>query len=1135
MATLEVHDGRGRVEIVTISRDHTALFGSDPKCDVVLDDPQVLPFHGRLRYKGGKYRAEAFPEAQSLAINGKKVVAASLAQGDEIKVGAYKIFLVNAEDGPVDSDKTREQAPPSSKKMVKGGAAGTATATATAPAAAAKGAVAPLAVKAPRPPKPPGPFKKFMNILQAKDQRPGEEKIVSSPLVLALVVAFALLIAAGIGLYSVISRTTAERQFNTAMDDYNGKSYRDALKGFDQFLSSNPHEARAGKARVKRAMASVYQYMEPPNFTAALEAARDAYKKVANEGDFADDRLNLADLVLKTAIGLADRAKQAADRTMLNEVYGATNLHDLVTGEAALALRTKSLFPVRFAEATAAVVKAETRTKYLADIDGALKAGSATDVYNLRDALVALYPDFAADKDLVAKLMSANDLVKKAVTFNATGRAAETKPHPDGLGPPISVVLRSDPNAVAGKAGPIVYAVAQGFVYALDGTNGVPLWHVPIGLTMPFAPMPLSGQQPSCLIYDSRHGELCRLDGRTGKLMWRQSTDETIADPPLVVGNQVAQVTPSGKLLSIDLTTGDLKGTLNLGRPASRAPAADEAKQFLYIAADRDVIYTIARDPLSCVGVEYLGQPAGSIPCAPAQVGPYLIVAENDTLLDGKWTVYAIGVDGAPLKKMQTIPIHGWTWSPPVAQDKSVWSVTDRGSLTVFDVGAGDKSPLVQVATTPPDAAPNGPSFARSPKSGQLWLSSHRVGRFDYLADNSTIVPAWVNERGGTALAPIQVAGKLGVLTQRYVDKPGVAVSGMNFDDKKVVWQTVLGTSWPLEPITQPGGEGLSVLSADGKILAVAKDAVEKGGFITMPLPLTGYFYVPATPIRRLDANGLTVLVTAPDADHIYVRESAGDAAFRRVDLPAPLGAAPLFWGDSLFAPGLDGRVYLVDAKTGMAKAEPYVPPFERAKPTKWKNPVKLGEDAVILADESGRVRRLAKVTEPRLKLAVVGEVVDLKSLIVADPATTAEAVIVATVDGKVRALAARDLSAIGAWTLDAPRALGPVGLGGNAVVIDAAGNVLAFGPDGQKLWTAGLKSAPPLGPPLLKDDALWFLSRDGALERRSMTDGSFLDRVDLGVMPTSGMNTDGPDMLVPAAPGTYRTLQVKGEKVAQP
>ena len=489
MATLEVHDGRGRVEIVTISRDHTALFGSDPKCDVVMDDPQVLPFHGRLRYKGGKYRAEAFPEAQALAINGKKVVAASLAQGDEIKVGAYKIFLVNPEDGPADTDKTREQAPPKSKKMVKGGRRRRHARAST----AAKAAIGRRGGQARRmPPKPPEPIKKFMNVLLAKDQRPGEEKIVSSPLVLALVVAFALLVAAGIGLYSVISRTTADRQFNTAMDDYRESSYLAALKGFDQFLGSNPHEARAGTARVKRAMASVHQYtsMGAPNWTAALEAARDAYKKVGNEKGFEDDRLNLAALVLKTAEGLADRAKQAADRSACSPT--STSRRDPPRqggGRRRAGPAGKSRFPSKLAEANAAVLKAQTRTKFLADMDAALKAGSSTEVYNLRDGLVARYPDFNVDKDVVAKLTAANDLVKKAVAFDPAGRS---RPRPSRT--PSRSARRSRswsaPTRTRSRARPGRSSTpsAQGHVYALDGANGAPIWHVPIGLTTPVRP-----------------------------------------------------------------------------------------------------------------------------------------------------------------------------------------------------------------------------------------------------------------------------------------------------------------------------------------------------------------------------------------------------------------------------------------------------------------------------------------------------------------------------------------------------------------------------------------------------------------------------------------------------------------------
>ena len=1134
MATLEVHDGRGRVEMVTISRDHTALFGSDPKCDVVLDDPQALPFHGRLRFKAGKYRAEAFPEANALTINGKKVVAASLKQGDEIKVGAFKIFLVNADDGIVDPDKTREQAPPTALK--RGGNRGLVTNPAT-PAGASKPLVQP-----PPPIMPPGPIKRFLNVLTAKDQRPGEERIVSSPLVLALVVALAVLVALGLGLYSVIARNRAEAHYLAARDAYENKEWANALKLYDTFLESNPRDSRVSKARVARAIANVHQYVSSgtPNWTAALASEKEGLKKVGNEPAFVDERMNLADLVLRTAQGLADSAKAAASADLLSEAGKAISLHDAVAGTPALDLRTRSQLPIKLAEAEAAVEKTRVRATYLAAMDKALKDGSAADVYASRDGLIRKYPDFATDKDVVAKLTAANDLILRAVKYDPSGRPGETNPNPDPLGPPLSVVLRSDLASAPNPTGPVVYALAEGFAYALDGQNGAPIWHVPVGVSAPFTPIAVAGPSPTCIVYDTRYGELVRLDGRTGKLIWRQATGETITKPPLILGNQVVQLTPSGKLLNIDLLGGALRGTLDLGRPASSTPASDEDGQYFYVAADRDVMYVLSRDPMECVAVEYLGHPSGSVACAPLRVGPYLIVPQNNSLLSGVWTVFVLLEDGKKIRPMQTVDIQGWTWSTPVSQGKSIWSVTDRGAITAFEIGAPESQrPLVAIAATVPDARPSGPAYARSRTENEVWLSASRDGRFELSTELSQITPAWTIERAGTALAPIQTAGNLGVVTQEYLDKPGVAVLGINFSernpDRRIVWKTVLGTSWPLEPIAPPGGQGLSILSAEGRLLSLSREDVARGGFVAMPLPRAGYFYVPPTPLQRLDSNGLTVLITAPDADHLYVRETSGSDDFRRVDLPAPLGAAPLFWGDDLFAPGLDGRVYLIDPRTGAARAEPYVPPFERTKPTRWKAPVKIGENDVILADESGRVRRLAKVTEPRLKLAVVGEVVDLKSPIEADPATTAEAVVVVTADGKVRALAARDLSSLGAWTLDAPRALGPVGVSGHAVVLDAAGGVLTFGPDGQRIWSVDLRDPPPLGPPVLQNEDLLFLSRDGALQRRALSDGSRTERVDLGVLPAAGLNSDGPDVLVPSAPGTYRVLETGGERVAQP
>ena len=57
-----------------------------------------------------------------------------------------------------------------------------------------------------------------------------------------------------------------------------------------------------------------------------------------------------------------------------------------------------------------------------------------------------------------------------------------------------------------------------------------------------------------------------------------------------------------------------------------------------------------------------------------------------------------------------------------------------------------------------------------------------------------------------------------------------------------------------------------------------------------------------------------------------------------------------------------------------------------------------------------------------------------LDQRIIADPASTGNAVIVATADRHVRALAARDLSPVGSWPLDAPLAGRPIGIGETAL-----------------------------------------------------------------------------------------------------
>ena len=169
---------------------------------------------------------------------------------------------------------------------------------------------------------------------------------------------------------------------------------------------------------------------------------------------------------------------------------------------------------------------------------------------------------------------------------------------------------------------------------------------MPVGLSSPFPPQPIPGGT-TVLAFDARHDELVRLDARTGELLWRQALGEPVADPPLVLGNQVIQATPGGKLLVIDLPTGALRATVDLGMPL----AAD--------AGQRRVGPVSLRPGREGLPVRPHPRPArlrgGRIPrprrrldrLPPARLGRYLIVAENHQINESRWRVFVLDEDGA--------------------------------------------------------------------------------------------------------------------------------------------------------------------------------------------------------------------------------------------------------------------------------------------------------------------------------------------------------------------------------------------------------------------------------------------------------------------------------------------------------
>src|SRR5262249_54927977 len=67
-------------------------------------------------------------------------------------------------------------------------------------------------------------------VFSARAYAPGQESVLSSPLVFGLAVALAVLILVGVALYGIIVKTATDRLYNTAVANLEDGDYRNALR-----------------------------------------------------------------------------------------------------------------------------------------------------------------------------------------------------------------------------------------------------------------------------------------------------------------------------------------------------------------------------------------------------------------------------------------------------------------------------------------------------------------------------------------------------------------------------------------------------------------------------------------------------------------------------------------------------------------------------------------------------------------------------------------------------------------------------------------------------------------------------------------------------------------------------------------
>jgi predicted component of type VI protein secretion system len=92
MAKLTLSLGSKPLKSLSLA-DRDLLVGSDPSCDIAIDDPSLRPVHARIARIGSEYRLAAAADADELQINYGRAREHLLQDGDVIVLGAHTLVF----------------------------------------------------------------------------------------------------------------------------------------------------------------------------------------------------------------------------------------------------------------------------------------------------------------------------------------------------------------------------------------------------------------------------------------------------------------------------------------------------------------------------------------------------------------------------------------------------------------------------------------------------------------------------------------------------------------------------------------------------------------------------------------------------------------------------------------------------------------------------------------------------------------------------------------------------------------------------------------------------------------------------------------------------------------------------------
>ncbi|MEW4488113.1 PQQ-binding-like beta-propeller repeat protein [Thalassoglobus sp. JC818] len=904
----------------------------------------------------------------------------------------------------------------------------------------------------------------------SRQRRPGEEDPLRSPLVLGLAGGAVALMLTGAIFYFIAFRQTTQQEFDQAKAVYDEGKFQNAIAAFNEFILLHPRDELSVKAKELLGLARVRQQIESatPKFPEGLDELRLFIRENSDrEADFEALHPEIVNHARKISLESAVAAGRQFNEDFLRISREARTILNTYSPKDAPPTETLNQIESALRVSEAAILRNNVFKDHVDRMEAALSTEggepSPLDALKIRRDLIVRYPKssptdrngFENDKQVVSLFNRALTAEKdKVIPIDVEQEAIveDRTPEADLLTLAFQGRTKIDEISV-GKS---VVALAKDCLYGVDFVTGEPVWRRVIGLNTPFFPIE-DDNLPSVIFFDTNHLELVRLHQTTGQLIWRQRIDDYVSSPPLMVDNTIYLSTDSGRLIAIDLESGQMVGELQFSQPISGAVQLRD-EQHLLVAGFEEVLYTISQRPFECTNVSYLGQAPGSVGAPLLPMGPYTLLIENRT--DSATLHLLLAESGTePIVEVDSARVSGRVIDAPVIRGRDLFVPATGQRIYAFNVSDDPGQPPLTAGPVFEGARMGDVSMSLlTGPNGQVWMATDALNRLQLTTDS--LQPDGDPISPGLATQPLKALSGF-LLNGR--SRPYTSAATFTRTDRESLtsdWQIVLGGRPLASTVRGDGSFNLAMVNEAGHAFRVGDRQLTGGPFLTnasVRLPLHPDL---VTPLMGAEMSNNRIAIVCGDPEpRLWMINAAGQIE-GSPQLSKPLQAPPCPLGDRVVLP-IPGALDFARF-SGQTRIRGFQLPT--GDESEWENVASINDETIVAVTTNGTVRLLKIQASPSPHLAEVAKL-ELGSDVSIPVATSDSMIAVADASRKLSLLDTNRLDPVATRQFSDPISTTPVFIGDIVLVPQGGKSLLAASTtDLSDVFTIPTNGVPPTG-----------------------------------------------------------------------